>query len=352
MLRLLAFFSFLLLLSPHLLSAEHAVILQYHHVSDESPYSTSVTPAQFKEHLSYLKDNNFTVMALTDVISRIGDSQKLPDHTVAITFDDAYISIYRSAFPLLRKYGYPFTIFVNTEAVERSYGQALSWKQLNEMAKAGASIANHGVSHSHLVEHNQGEDEQAWLNRIRKNILKAEQIISTKTGQSLKLFAWPYGETVPALRKLVGQINFVGFGQQSGAVGGLSDFTKLPRFPMGGAYSKMNSFITKVNTLPLPVSDKTPSNSLIDDNKTKPTLQLTLAMGDYQKKQLACYGLGKSLPIKWLDAEKTTFQIQSKKSIPLGRSRFNCTAPDQSGKRYYWYSHDWLRLTPEGKALN
>ncbi|MCK5892917.1 MAG: polysaccharide deacetylase family protein [Endozoicomonadaceae bacterium] len=352
MLRPLAFFSFLLLLSPRLLAAEHAVILQYHHVSDDSPRSTSVTPAQFEKHLSYLKDNNFTVMALPDVIDRISGSQKLPDHTVAITFDDAYTSIYHSAFPLLRKYGYPFTIFVNTEALELSYGQALSWQQLNEMAKAGASIANHGVSHHHLVERNQGEDEQAWLNITRQNILKAEQIISAKTGQDLKLFAWPYGETAPALRKLIGRMNFIGFGQQSGAMGGDSDFTKLPRFPMGGVYSKMNSFITKVNTLPLPVSDKTPDNSLIDDNNTKPTLQLTLAKGDYQKKQLACYGLGKSLAIKWQDAEKTTFQIQSEKSIPLGRSRFNCTAPDQSGRRYYWYSHDWLRLTPEGKALD
>lgn len=353
MLRLSTALSFfLLLLSIRLFADEHAVILQYHHVNDESSHSTSVTPAQFAEHLAYLKENNFTVMTLPDVIDRISKHQKLPDRTIAITFDDAYISIYRKAFPLLQKYGYPFTIFVNTEAVERSYGDTMNWQQLNEMAKFGASIANHAVHHSHLVERNKSEDEQAWLNRHRGDIVKAEQIISTKTGHNLKLFAWPYGETVPALRKLIDQMGFVGFGQQSGPVGQFSDFTKLPRFPMGGVYATMDSFIPKVNSRPLPMSAKTPDSSLVDDKNTRPVLQLTLAKGDYQKKLLACYGLGDSLAIKWQDVEKTTFQIQSEKPIQTGRSRFNCTVPDQSGRYYYWYSHDWLRLTPEGKALD
>jgi len=352
LLRLSTILSLLLLLSVRAFAADHAVILQYHHVSDDTPRSTSVTPAQFEEHLSYLKDNGFTVMALPDVIKRIRTHQALPDRTVAITFDDAYISIYREAFPLLKKHGYPFTIFVNTDAVRRGFGDALNWQQMRDMVKAGASIANHGVSHGHLVERTKGEDEQAWLNRIHKDIETAEKIISEKTGQDLQMIAWPYGETVPPLRQLIGQMGFVGFGQQSGPIGALSDFTKLPRFPMGGAYAAMDSFITKVNTLPLPVSAKTPDSSLIDENNTTPVLQLTLAGGDYQKKLLACYGLGESLKINWLDEEKTTFQIQSEKAIQPGRSRFNCTAPDQSGRRYYWYSHDWLRLTPEGKALD
>ena len=350
MLRLSSVFSLLSLLSVCALAADHAVILQYHHISDKTPRSTSVTPAQFEEHLSYLKDNDFTVMALPDVIERIRKHQTLPDHTVAITFDDAWLSIYRKAFPLLKKYNYPFTVFVNTNAVDRSYGRTLSWQQLNTMVRAGATIANHSVNHAHLVERARNETEKAWLNRVRRNIKAAERIISQKTGQKLKMFAWPYGETVPPLRQLVGQMGFVGFGQQSGAIGAWSDFTKLPRFPMGGVYAAMDSFITKVNTLPLPVSSKIPDSSLINENDTTPVLQLTLADGDYQKDLLACYGPGERLKISWLDTDKTVFQIQSKKAIQPGRSRFNCTAPDQDGHRYYWYSHDWLRLPPEGKA--
>ena len=328
------------------------MILQYHHVNDRTPRSTSVTPAQFEEHLSYLKDNGFTVMPLPDVIERIRKHQTLPDRTVAITFDDAYLSIYRKAFPLLKRYNYPFTVFVNTNAVDRNYREIMSWQQLNTMAKAGAAIANHSVNHGHLVERAKDETTEAWLNRVRRNIQSAERIIGQKTGQKLKIFAWPYGETAPPLRKLIEQMGFVGFGQQSGAIGAWSDFTKLPRFPMGGVYAAMDSFITKVNTLPLPVNGKMPDSSLVDENNTTPVLQLTLADGDYQKDLLACYGLGERLKISWLDADKTVFQIQSKKAIQPGRSRFNCTAPDQDGHRYYWYSHDWLRLTPEGKALD
>ena len=97
-----------------------AVILQYHHVSDSTPASTSISPKQFEVHLQYLKDNNFKVVVLSELIEGIKNQQTLPDKSVAITFDDAYIDVLTQAKPILDKFSFPYTIFVNPGIINRN----------------------------------------------------------------------------------------------------------------------------------------------------------------------------------------------------------------------------------------
>lgn len=342
------------LLSSGLVSASQgAVILQYHHVSDTAPKSTSVTPKLFAEHLHYLEKNNFNILPLTKVTSLLKQGTNLPDKTVVITFDDAYKDIYNNAFPLLKQKGWPFTLFASTKPVDRRFGDFLDWPQIQEMVKHGAVIANHTTSHDHLVERLSNEKTDAWLSRIKRDITQTEQRIKEKTGQSVKHLAWPFGETVPDLQKMITGMGYIGLGQQSGAANPLSDFSLLPRYPMAASYAKMTNFVLKVNSLPLPVIEQIPTSTLISENNVKPKLQVTLGKGSFQKKQLRCYASnGGEMKVVWMDEQKTKFNVQANKPLPMGRSRYNCTAPSMSGKRYYWHSHSWLRLMPDGKAVN
>lgn len=334
------------------LASSSAVILQYHHVSDKTPRITSVTPETFKKHMNYLFENKFNVIPLVDAVEALRSKQALPERTVTITFDDAYLSIYTNAFPVLKEYGFPFTIFVTPTPVDKNYQKFLSWEQLREMAQGGATLANHTMSHGHSVERLSGETEEQWLSRFRQDLEVTEARIQEKTGQSVKMFAWTFGETTPELRAALDEMGYVGFGQQSGAAGEYSDFTRLPRFPMAGIYG-VNDFGIKVKSRALPVTTQSPDSSLISQNNLKPKLELTLAKGDYQKKQLKCYASGQGeLKVTWLDKAMTRLKTQANKPLPVGRTRYNCTAPSNSGRHYYWYSHAWLRLTDEGKALD
>lgn len=327
------------------LTAQHAVILQYHHISDSKPKSTSVTTSMFTRHLEYLENNNFNVLPLTQVTQALQNKTPLPDKTVVITFDDAFLDIYENAFPLLKKRNWPFTLFVSTDPVNRNFGQYLNWDQIREMAKAGATIANHTLAHNHLVEMLKGESTEKWLARVENDILTTEAQIKDKTGQSVKHFAWPYGESVPELRDILRRLGYTGLGQQSGAAGYHSDIRNLPRYPMSEAYADMASFTTKVNSLPLPVISHSPDNSLISADNPTPKLEVTLENGPYQKDQLRCYATGQGeIEVQWLDKEKTRFKVVAKEPLPEGRSRYNCTAPANNGKQYYWYSYSWLRL--------
>ena len=329
-----------------------AVILQYHHVSDKTPAITSVTPEGFAKHINYLSENEFNVVSLTEVVTALLNKEPLPPKTVAITFDDAYLSIYTNAFPLLKKKGWPFTIFVTPTPVDKGYQKFLSWQQIQEMTRSGATIANHTMNHDHSVERRAGESEQQWITRFRNDLEATEARIKKMTGQSVKQFAWTFGETAPELRKELSRLGYVGFGQQSGAAGEHSDFTRLPRFPMAGIYG-VNDFGVKAKSIAMPVISQTPDSSLIDENNLQPVMTLELAKGQYQKEQMKCYASGQGeLKVVWLDKEMTRFKTQANKPLPVGRSRYNCTAPSNSGSQYYWYSHAWLRLTREGKAID
>ena len=139
-------------------AANHAVILAYHHVSSDTPASTSVSVGTFEKHLSYLQQHNFTVIPLELLLKRLSSGEEVPDKSIAITFDDAYISVYTTAMPLLRQYNMPFTVFVNTEPVEKGYSNFMNWEQLRSLKSNGGAVANHSHSHAYLVRRSKGRE--------------------------------------------------------------------------------------------------------------------------------------------------------------------------------------------------
>ncbi|CAM3456289.1 polysaccharide deacetylase family protein [Parendozoicomonas haliclonae] len=349
--RIKTLFSLTLALSLFSSMAQAVVVLQYHHIDDTTPKSTSTSPALFKEHLNWIKENNYRVAPLTEITDLLRTGQPLPDKTIVITFDDAFTSIYEQAFPALKEHNYPFTIFINTGSVDERHRRALSWKQLREMGEAGATLANHTIDHGHLVERLPDEKKQEWLDRIATELRTAEKRIKEETGQNHKLLAWPFGETTPELEQLVLNKGYIALGQQSGAVGLDSNKAKLPRYPMGAGYGSMKNFPLKAKSLALPVTSITPESSLAPTDGNLAPLQITLKPGQWNAGQIACYALGSTLDINWLDKQKTIFEIAMPSPLPLGRSRINCTAPGPEG-RWFWFSKDWVRLTQDGQALD
>ncbi|WP_448212571.1 polysaccharide deacetylase family protein [Colwellia sp. MEBiC06753] len=324
--------------------AVSAVILQYHHVSDETPDSTSISPTQFKVHLQYLRDNNFNVVPLSTIVDSIKQQQPLPDKTVAITFDDAYTNIYTNGKPLLDQFGYPYTVFVNPSTINKVSGQFMSWGQLGDMAKNRAIIANHGYDHHSLTRTPDGLSEDMWLAQYEHDLMKAESMLKENVGQSFHYFAYPYGEYTPAIQQWLTGNQFIGFSQQSGAVGNHTDLSAIPRFPASKPYDNMSSLRDKINSLPLEMSPAEQDSQTIAKFGEINSVTFDITVDDFNKSQLNCYvsGLGKQ-NIEWLSDSQFTINFNG--DLPVGRIRCNCTAPslEKSG-RYYWYSKPWFIL--------
>jgi peptidoglycan/xylan/chitin deacetylase (PgdA/CDA1 family) len=329
-----------------------AVILQYHHVSESSPSSTSITPQQFALHLQYLHDEKFAVVPLSQLISAIQKQQVLHDKTVAITFDDAYLDNLINAKPLLDKFDFPFTIFVNPGIINRNQNikksQYLSWQQLKALAEEGVIIANHGFEHNSLLRIPDDVSQTQWLNQQTSLLLKAETIIKQQTGQSWRYFAYPYGEYDLAVQAWVQENNFVAFSQQSGAINLSTDLTSIPRFPVSKPYDKMSSLPDKLNSLAFTIQlEGEQAKTTFNRHQTK-EVTFTVEASDFYKSSLNCYvsGLGKQ-KITWQGDQR--FTLKFNKDLPVGRVRANCTAASITRPgRYYWYSKPWFILNEDG----
>lgn len=323
-------------------AAEHAVITIYHHVSEDTPPSTSLSPAQFREHMYYLRDQGFSVLPLDKVIKALHERQQVPDKTVVLTFDDGYSSVYEEAFPLLQELEFPFTVFINTQPVNDGQGGYMSWDDLRHMADAGVLIANHMINHPYMIDPLPGGSDEQRIERLRQEMLMAEQQIREQTGQSHKLLAYPFGEYDPLIKRMVADEGFIGIAQHSGAIGFDSDFQALPRFPLAGAYAELESVIPKLQSLPFKVLRQEPQSPLTDSRN--PALTLQMENTGFNAAALSCYAGGEPLEIDWIDQEALLFRIQPAEDFNSRRWSYNCTAPSrENGNRFFWYSKLWIR---------
>lgn len=325
------------------------VVLQYHHVSTETPPATSIAPERFAQHMAWLAENQYQVLSMPDLLNLLQGNKTLPDKAVVITFDDGYTSIYHAAWPVLRKYNWPFTVFVNSQHHDEKNRHYMSWEQLREMAKAGITIGNHSVSHAHMIRRQVEEKEADWLARSRREIEDAQKRIDAEVGRQLRVFAYPFGEHNPALESLLEELGYIAFAQHSGAIASFDSLRGLPRFPFGGSYSDIKDFAVKASSLPMPIKkvrllDEN-GRSIQDPLVSEKTAKVTLVIeGNVDiLKKISCFYVGEPAATEIRDGQ---LHVTASKAIPSGRSKFNCTAPDKG--RFYWFSKMVIKKNKDG----
>ena len=303
-----------------------AVVLMYHRFGEARYPSTNVTIEQFEAQIEELKSGPYRILPVPDIIDALRRGESLPDHAVGITIDDAYASAYTEAWPRLRKTGFPFTVFVATEPVDRGVAGMMTWDEIREMAAAGVTIGHHSVTHGHMA----GASPQGNARELEV----AGRRFADELGQRPRLFAYPYGEASLALIGRVREAGFAAaFGQHSGAIGGAGGFFYLPRFSLNEKYGDMDRFRRVVNTLPLPVIDVAPEDPLVA-SPNPPAVGFTVGDGVGSLSRLACYASHEGkLSVERLGG--TRIEARMTKPLPKGRTRLNCTLPTKSG-RWRW----------------
>lgn len=325
---------------------DHAVVLVYHHVANDTPASTSVTPQRFEAHLDWLTDEGYTVRPLLELLEALRAGDAVPERSVAITFDDAWVSVHDTAAPMLAERGWPYTVFVNTDAVDSGEGPVMSWDQLRELAEAGASLESHSATHAHLAGPKDGESGGDWHTRVDADLARAARRLEEETGRSPRAFAYPYGEDSRALAERVARVHEFALVQRSGAIGPTSDFLALPRFPFATGFDGLDRLERAVRSRPLPVTEAEPSPPGDGPRAPLEQLVLTIDAGDYRAGQLACYASsGEALGLE-RQAEGSSLRVSVDVAgiDSAGRNKINCTAPAADGSGdWFWYAYQWLR---------
>lgn len=169
-----------------------ASILMYHSIGDNSHFFT-VTPESFEWQMDYLKNHNFNIVPLDQLVEKIINKQPLQERTIAITFDDGYADNYSIVFPILKKYSIPITIFLTTDSIGQKQTvrgvvmEYLTWHQITEMSQSGlVDFGSHSKSHRKLskIESQEVEGEMS----------ESKALLEQNLNKSCTLFAYPFGD--------------------------------------------------------------------------------------------------------------------------------------------------------------
>jgi peptidoglycan/xylan/chitin deacetylase (PgdA/CDA1 family) len=168
-------------------------ILSYHKFSKDRSDKLTVTEAAFKAQMEYLRKNDYRVISAEQFIAFLDFKDQIPKKSVVITADDGWDSFYDIAFPILKEYGFPATLFIYTDFIGTNH--AVSWEQLEIMSKQGLDIQCKSKSHRNLAVLKKNESPKAYREEVEKEISFPTQLIAEKLGKKCSLFAYPYGES-------------------------------------------------------------------------------------------------------------------------------------------------------------
>lgn len=198
------------------------VVLCYHRFEDKGGREMVLTPSEFEAQMQGLKDNGITVIPMEDFLAWRRGEKSIPAKSAVITLDDGWITGYRTAWPILQKFNYPFTMFIYTDYVKggaKSGGGSMTWEQLAEMRDAGVDIGSHTVSHSALNAR-KGKTEEQYREWLKSEIAGSKELLEEKLGIQVKTIAYPYGLHNEVVREVVKESGYEGgftvYGQHMG----------------------------------------------------------------------------------------------------------------------------------------
>lgn len=325
----------MLLTLPQLSVASEVHVFVYHRFGDNRYPSTNIALDAFEGQLRLLRDGNWTVLTLGEVVQRLRAATSLPERCAVLTIDDAFDSFLADGVPLLRRFGFPATLFVNTDAIGTP-GNA-TWTQLRQLAASGIEIGNQSASHAYLLDRWSKESPAHWQERVRADLRRAQDALRVNLGKPAQVFAYPYGEHDPELQALVRAEGFLAAAAQtSGVIGPQSDLYALPRFPMGGRSATVAEFERKLSLHPLPVTVLDPRTTIINDEEL-PELTLVIDASAVDLGRLQCFVDGEPrCHVRRLEGTEERFLVTEAGKFSGRRAKVTLTAPGRRG--WYWFS--------------
>jgi peptidoglycan/xylan/chitin deacetylase (PgdA/CDA1 family) len=163
------------------------LVLEYHDVNSKSKDPFAISKGLFIKHLKTIEKSKYNVISLDELVDLIKNGEDTRNCLI-FTFDDGFKSYLYDVLPLLEKFNFPATFFVNINPTyNKEYGrQFLTLDEIKELSKSKlVIIGNHTYSHKSLKNLNKKE--------IKDEITKAHELIKNSLGIKMKHFCPPGG---------------------------------------------------------------------------------------------------------------------------------------------------------------
>ncbi|MEN8140653.1 MAG: polysaccharide deacetylase family protein [Thermodesulfobacteriota bacterium] len=327
------------------LAANFVNILIYHHFGDARYPSANVDTEQFARQMEWLAANDYQVISLAELVRLRQESKELPAKSVVITIDDGYKSVYENAWPILKKHGFPFTLFVYTQALARGYANYMSWEQIRELAAAGVALEDHSFAHHHLAFRPHGLDEAAYRAWIANDLARSQAVFARELASRPRFLALPYGEYNPIVIDEARKLGYEAvLNQNSGPVGPFTDLFSLPRHAiLGKDWVNIDHFQKIMAQAALPVADASPASGQLADPLVREFSVRLLKPDDYVAGSFGFWvsGLG------WHKARRQGDVLSFSTDLPLTHQVSRVVVSGREKVSGRLASHTWMLIQPD-----
>lgn len=175
-------------------------ILMYHSLEIATDgNSLKIPPAEFKEHMTWLKDNGYYTLTPDEAYLVLTENKKPAENIVWVTFDDGYANNYTEAYPILKELELKGTINYITSKLE--HPAYFHEPELKEMAASDTiAIESHTVSHLDL---NSLDDTM-----IRSELAESKQWLDTQLNQETAVICYPAGRYDERVERIAEEVGY------------------------------------------------------------------------------------------------------------------------------------------------
>lgn len=265
-------------------------VLGYHDFSSQKKATEMlISTEKFRMQMQAIKNLGLQVISMEEFLQWKRGEKKISDKSVLITIDDGWKSVYTEAFPILKEYGYPFTVFLYTNYVDGG-GSALTSAMIKEMQQNGCTIGCHSISHPYpkKIRSERAKGDDSFTTYLHKEMGDSKTTLEKKFGQKVLSYAYPGGfiteEMLPVAKDCGYECLFTVL---PGKVTAQSSKQRLPRYIILGTHDYIFRNATSfkatssssasqgafVSSTPHPVS---PKSGELTDNRM-PTISANLS---------------------------------------------------------------------------
>ncbi len=246
-------------------------ILGYHDFSETLPETAMrIRTSKFRKQMETIRQLGLTVISLNDFTAWKKGGKEIPAKSVLLTLDDGWKSVYTDAYPILREFGYPYTLYLYKNYVDGG-GKALTTPMIQEMIRQGATIGSHSVSHPYpaTVKSHQRKGPDAYDAYLRKELGESKRFLEARFKVPANTYAYPGGFFTEEMLPLSREFGYVhAFTVQPGKVKRSMPDESLPRYMILGNYDRIFEFATTFRDANSPAS--TPEGAIAGMIQTTP----------------------------------------------------------------------------------
>ncbi|MBP7949197.1 MAG: polysaccharide deacetylase family protein [Verrucomicrobiales bacterium] len=182
-------------------SAQVGILCYHDFITAKSNSQMRINIDHFRIQMQSIKDARLPVISLQDFVHWRHGEKDIPDSSVMITIDDGYESVHSLAMPVLKEFGFPFSVFLYKKYVNGG-GRALTTSMVKDILNNGGDVGSHSVSHPLNIARVGNRTPEEYEQFLVTELRDSKQFLEDMFMRPVPTYAHPGGTYTPRILEL------------------------------------------------------------------------------------------------------------------------------------------------------